>query len=140
MKKTKRILSLITSLCMASACFMSANASVSNEQMQYESDVSESIAVENLEYQIVVAVNDNSVLLDNGCALSQSEFQKYSGEDFTLKYGDIINVTYSGIEPIAPGQFVIDENYSIEYIGSASDVYTENLKELTITKKSENNE
>ena len=84
---------------------------------------------------VVVGVNSDSVMLDMGCVLFHDEYQKYSGSSSLLKYGDVIDINNVKIYPLAPGQFSFDDTSSIKYIGTVSDYYADNIRELTVTEK-----
>lgn len=88
---------------------------------------------------VVIGTNedDNCVMLSIGSELYQKTFQKYSGEDFSLSYGDVIFLDNYSIEPIAPGQLAFAEDGYIEYLGNVSEYYADSIKELTITEKTE---
>ncbi len=83
----------------------------------------------------VIGLDADSVYLSNGCVLDQSAFLEYSGADHPLEYGDVLTVS-AVIEPIAPGQYVLDEETEIIYHGTCADYYT--VKELTLTNKTAN--
>ena len=87
---------------------------------------------------IVIAESDDYVLLDGGTALSRNDFQKLSGSDRYLTYGDVIEISSDGIAPMILGKFRFNDESYIKYLGTLSDVYSENIKELTVTKKDTN--
>lgn len=84
---------------------------------------------------VVVGANSDSVMLDMGCVLFHDEYQKYSGSSSLLKYGDVIDINNVKIYPLAPGRFSFDDTSSIKYIGTVSDYYADNIRELTVTEK-----
>lgn len=83
----------------------------------------------------VIGLNADSVYLSNGCVLNQSVFLEYSGAEHPLEYGDVLTVS-ALIDPIEPGQYVLDEDMEIIYHGTCADYYT--VKELTLTNKTAN--
>ena len=120
--KFLRLISIFASCCIITV-FTSTN------ELRAESDTGNRY--------VVIATNEDSVMLSIGCILYQDTFQKYSGEDFSLSYGDIVYVDNYTIDPIAPGVLVGDEGFEIKYLGTVADYYADSIKELTITEKSE---
>lgn len=81
----------------------------------------------------VIGTKEDSVILSNGCALLQKELEKYGDASIALQCGDVVRVNYTSIEPVDPGRFCMDDDASIEYLGTVNDYYANLRRELTIT-------
>ncbi len=98
---------------------------------------SSDLAEEELEICMVVSVGEDEVLLNNDMVIYQKTFQEYSGENFNLKYGDVIglaNIHYLETAPMQPG---LTEDSYIKYLGSAEEYYADSMKNLTVTEISD---
>lgn len=85
----------------------------------------------------VVAVCGDEVWLSDSCVLYQEEFQERSGESFSLKYGDVIEVSPCCILETFPSQYEFSGEGGIRYLGTAADYYADNIKELTVIEKAD---
>ena len=132
MRKIKTIMAFLTAITMTMGVMnVTAYAEEKDTNSGYKS-------ISYAAQHIVIAESDDYVLLDGGTALSRNDFQKLSGSDRYLTYGDVIEISSDGIAPMILGKFRFNDESYIKYLGTLSDVYNDNIKELTVTKTDSN--
>ena len=138
MRKASRILAVLAAMTMAAGTlsFTSyAEESKAETAPREETRVpDEAKRSEAPVFAVIAADKDDNVLLNNGCMLYKSQYSEYLGKDTVLKYGDVIEIMYKSINPIIPGQFVLEDGSYVKYLGTLSELYKDDIKELTVAK------
>lgn len=83
----------------------------------------------------VIGTDKDGAFLSNGVYVSNKAFQKYSGTDRILQYGDVLveKGSYS-IAECFPAFYVGQDDFQLMYLGTAEEYYAGSLKELTVVK------
>ena len=77
----------------------------------------------------------SGVFLDYDIYLSNEQYKVLSGTKRKLRYGDVIGLRCKYLLLTLPMQVPVSEDTSARYLGTVTEVYKDDIKDLTVTKK-----
>lgn len=132
MKKTQKLFAAILSGCLVSSFGTMYVSAVTGSDLAPDKW--------NAGTAVVIGINEEKdyVYLSDGCTITQTNYQKYSGETNTLTYGDVITTLNVIVAATAPGTYIFSPDSSVVYYhGHAADYYSDHTEEMTVAEVSE---
>ena len=132
MRKLTKVLAALAAVTMVFGCAVTTSYA---EEKTAVASAEQTVQKENVQRHAVTGVSEDSVMLSNGCELTNNDFAKYSGTDKLLKCGDVIETNVLSISDTIPGDFDFAKDSYVKYIGTVNDVYKDTIEDLTVAEK-----